>query len=185
MSLGGGAFSFSGQKSVLFDNPFTGNTTHSISAWVNQGSNNGSFDAVVVVGNPTAEQSRWFYTNYTSPHIAVGFFMNDWDDTGALVNNAGWKLLTWTFASDRKSRIYVNGQKANEFVHPLAPNTMGNAGYIGWAPSPWGASNGLNGQIAEVHLSIIQHPDDWVSTEYANQSSPATFYRVGAEEQAP
>lgn len=184
-SLGGSAFSFSGQEAVQFNNPFSGNTTHSISAWVNQGGNNGSFDAIVVVGNPAPEQSRWFYTNYTSPDIAVGFFMNDWDDTGSSVNNAGWKLVTWTFDQNRKSRMYVNGQKVSEFTHGLAPSTMGNSGWIGWAPGGWGANNGLNGQIAEVHLSIIQHPDDWVSTEYASQSSPSTFYRVGAEEQAP
>jgi Domain of unknown function (DUF2341)/Concanavalin A-like lectin/glucanases superfamily len=184
-SLGGGAFEFSSTRAVQFSNPFSGNTTHSIAAWVNQGNGNGTFDAIVVVGNPSAEQSRWFYTNYQNPDIAVGFFMNDWNDTGSSVNNAGWKLLTWTFASDRKSRMYINGSKVAEFVHPAAPNTMGNTGWIGWSPAGWGANNGLNGQIAEVHLSVIQHPDDWVETEYANQSSPSTFYHVGSEEQVP
>lgn len=183
--LGGRALSFSGQKTVTFANPFSGNTTHSISAWVNQGDGNGTFDAIVVVGNPSNEQSRWFYTNYTNPDIAVGFYMNDWSDCGASINNAGWKLVTWTFDSARKSRMYINGMKISEFTHQFAPSTLGSGGYIGWAPTGWGQSNGLNGQIAEVHLSVIQHPDDWIATEYANQSSPATFYRVGAEEQAP
>jgi hypothetical protein len=185
MSLGGHAFAFSGTKTVMFTNPFTGNTTHSMAAWVNQGNGNGSFDAIVVVGNPNNEQSRWWYTNYQTVDIAVGFYGNDWSDTGSTVNNAGWKLLTWTFDSNRTSRMYVNGQLVASHTHSLAPNTTGTGGYIGWAPTGWGQSNGLNGSIAEVHLSVIQHPDDWIATEYANQSSPSTFYRVGTEEQVP
>jgi len=62
---------------------------------------------------------------------------------------------------------------------------MGSGGYIGWSPTGWGANNGLNGQLAEIHLSVIQHSGEWISTEYANQSSPATFYTVGAEQAAP
>jgi hypothetical protein len=183
--LGGHAFSFSNTKTVTFGNPFAGNTTHSISAWVNQGSGDGTFDTIVVVGNHNNEESRWFYTNYQTPDIAVGFYGNDWNDAGATVNNAGWKLLTWTFDSNRTSRMFVNDAMTGSFTHPLAPNTRGAMGYIGWAPTGWGMSNGLNGQIAEVHLSVIQHDQDWISTEFQNQSSPATFYRVGDEEQAP
>jgi enoyl-CoA hydratase/carnithine racemase len=45
---------------------------------------------------------------------------------------------------------------------------MGAGGYLGWAPSGWGSSNGLNGQLAEIHLSVIQHSGEWIATEFAN-----------------
>ena len=41
-----------------------------------------------------------------------------------------------------------------------------------------------NGQMQEVRLSKIARSACWFQTEYSNQSSPASFYSMGAEEHA-
>src|SRR5262249_9059852 len=95
----GGAFGFGARLNTFpLANPFAGNSPHTISAWVNQRSGDGTFDAIVVVGNHSNEQSRWFYTNYQNPRVAVGLYGDDWNDTTVAVNNAGWTLLHWTYA---------------------------------------------------------------------------------------
>jgi len=43
-------------------------------------------------------------------------------------------------------------------------------------------SHFLSGTLDEVHLSSVARSAGWISTEYANQSSPSTFYSVGTEE---
>ena len=40
----------------------------------------------------------------------------------------------------------------------------------------------FNGLIDEVRISQAARSDDWIKTEYNNQSSPSTFYSVGSEE---
>jgi hypothetical protein len=43
----------------------------------------------------------------------------------------------------------------------------------------------MNGGLDEVRIATVARNPAWVGTEYNNQSSPATFYSVGAEEPAP
>jgi len=40
--------------------------------------------------------------------------------------------------------------------------------------------NYFNGAIDEVRVSNIARSPDWISTEYANQSQPLTFYTISA-----
>ena len=46
-------------------------------------------------------------------------------------------------------------------------------------------SSEFEGDIDEVRISRAARSDNWIATEYANQSSPSTFYRVGDEELVP
>ncbi|HEX6836430.1 MAG TPA: hypothetical protein VF334_07635, partial [Polyangia bacterium] len=65
-------------------------------------------------------------------------------------------------------------------------NTMGTTGVIGHAPEPaYGTNMGLQGTIDELRIATVARTPGWIATEYANQSSPSTFYAVGAEETAP
>jgi len=40
-----------------------------------------------------------------------------------------------------------------------------------------------NGTLDELRISATPRSDDWIATEYNNQSSPSTFYRYGGGEQ--
>jgi hypothetical protein len=43
----------------------------------------------------------------------------------------------------------------------------------------------LGGLIGEVRIASVARPVAWITTEYNNQYSPATFYSVGAAEAVP
>ena len=49
----------------------------------------------------------------------------------------------------------------------------------------YGTNMGLLGTIDELRIASTARSAGWIATEFANQSSPATFYTVGAEQPAP
>lgn len=186
----GGAFNFDGATmQVTFANMLQHGTPHTMSAWVSQRTAS-NFDSLIVVGSPAPNQSRWFYTAYTTANVAVGLYMNDVPNTGAAVQNSGWHLLHWVFDGKTKSTVYLDGAPVGSFTHTNGmADTGGAGGWIGYAPSApnggWGADNWLNGIVDEVRIATVQETAGWIATEYANQSSPSTFYTVGPEQPVP
>jgi hypothetical protein len=181
-----GAFDFDGnQMAVTFTNMLTGGTPHTISAWVDQRTRQ-AFEAVMVVGNNAMNQSRWFYTAFNNPAPAVGLFGNDVALGSPDIENDGWTLLHWVFDGQNRSTIYVNGSSLGTFQHTQGnAQTAGTGGYIGWAPTGWGANNGLNGRIDEVRIASAVASSSWIATEWANQRTGSTFYTVGPDQPAP
>ena len=181
------AFDFDGSTSrVTFTNPLAGNTPSTISAWVSEGTANG-FDAIVTLGNNANNASRFLYAVYDYPttniQAGAGLYGDDWDMTGVALQNGGWKLLHWTYAADKTSALYVDGQSVGTHTFNNVANTSSTNGWIGYAGQPqWGANNSLNGQLDEGRIARTAQTPEWIATEYANQSSPSTFYTVGAAE---
>ena len=178
----GGAFDFNGQDTtVAFDNMLLGGTPHAISAWVNQRTRQG-YEALVVVGSSSTDDSRWLFTAFDAPSVAVGLF----DDNVALsgpptdLEGAGWSLVDWVFDGVDESRIYIDGVALGTFVHPYGwAHTVGSSGWIGWAPPGWGNAAGLNGQIDEVRIAKGIPSDGWIATEFANQKAGSTLVTIG------
>jgi Concanavalin A-like lectin/glucanases superfamily/Domain of unknown function (DUF2341) len=46
--------------------------------------------------------------------------------------------------------------------------------------STYQAGSGLNASYDELRVASVARSADWIATEYNNQSSPATFYSIGA-----
>jgi hypothetical protein len=118
-----------------------------------------------------------------------GFYNNDWPLTGGealpSIENAGWGLIHWVFkGSTRQSRVYRNGVQLKSHTFSGGLNTQGPDGNLGFAPAGWGTC-WLNGTLDEVRLATVERTAGWIATEHANQSSPLTFYMVGAEERLP
>lgn len=183
----GGGLDFDGSTMlVTFDNMVTGTTSSTFSAWVNERSANG-MDSILTVGSPATSQSRFLYAVYQNNNIGTGMWNNDWQDVGSNVQNSSWTLLHWTFdSSNNKSTVYRNGAPIANHTFASGVNTMGTtaAGWIGFSPAGWG-TNYLNGILDEVRITKTVLSADWISIEYANQHSPATFYAVGTEQAAP
>ena len=111
------------------------------------------------------------------------------------LSSGNWHLVSVTWdASDNQLRVFLNGiQKGSTTLNgsQLFSNTSGQAGYpdanytaepsIGNTPQN---NRDYNGQMQEVRLSKIARTACWFQTEYNNQSSPASFYSIGAEEHA-
>lgn len=182
--LGGGIAFAGGTDEISFTNPFSNNGPHTISLWVSQASTTDN-DALVVVGNAKAGESRWFHSRFDTTTAAVGFYSNDWVDPGVNIENAGFTLLHWVFdGAAGVSRIYRDGAlAAGPFTHTGSNiDTKGGGGHIGNAPGGWGANMGLHATLDEVRIANVARSAEWIATEFANQSSPSTFYSVGTEE---
>jgi hypothetical protein len=83
-------------------------------------------------------------------------------------------------SSAGKSRLYVNGTKFEVSVTGTVVDdgdfAIGNVGSF----SEWDSY--FSGPVDDVKVRDTAVSDDWVITEYNNQSSPATFITEGTEE---
>jgi hypothetical protein len=178
----GSGLSFDGtDDEVAITNPFTGDTSHTFSAWVSSSTTAGN-GTIVTLGDPSADHARWFHTRF--PNLASGFYnANDFRPTDADTQlAAGFHLVHWVYdkAADRRSRLYIDGALVATSPSLTATNnTMTTAGHIGNAPSGFGAS-AFKGTLDEVRLTTQIRSAAWISSEYANQSAPASFYSVAS-----
>jgi hypothetical protein len=186
----GGGIDFDGLVArIELVNPFTGNSPHTISAWVKQRTATGC-DSIVTVGNPMSGKSRLLYGHFTlgANGVHTGFYANDWSPPGLGIQNTGWVLLHWVYQGGgaRQSRIYLNGAEMGTHAYSGGISTEGTGGHIGYAPPQWNPDQtnpcALNGVLDEVRLATAVRDAGWIATEHANQSSPQTFYTVGPEE---
>jgi hypothetical protein len=183
----GGGLAFTGSNdTIAFTNPLSGNAAHTISVWVSQAAVT-HVSAVLVVGTAATSQSRFLYTHFTSAVLEAGYYSNDVPTTRNL-DGAGFVLLHWVLdGANGKNHLYVNGAEISG--SPTTVNnidTQGTTGIIGHAPEPaYGTNTGLEGTIDELRIATTARSAGWIATEYANQSSPSTFYAIGAEQPVP
>lgn len=182
----GDGLEFDGNNDVVnFTNPYSGGGEHTISAWVSQDVTADN-DALVVLGaGGTTDGSRFLHTRFFSGAIAVGLY-NDDRETNDDIQGDGFVLVHWTYDAMGRSRVYIDGTQVDgPYTHTGPANTSGTQGRIGNAPgggSGFGTSMGFNGIADEVRLSSIARSAEWIAAEFANQSSPDTFYEVGPEQ---
>lgn len=172
-----------GDDTIAFDNPLAGSGAHTVSAWVEQ-ETTGDNDTLLVVGNGACGEARWLHTRFDQDTVALGLYCDDWPDSGVNVQGDGWTLVHWTYAAG-ESRLYIDGAAVGDpFAHDGNADTQGGNGFIGNVPTSagFGANMGLNGTVDEVRIATRVRSAGWIAAEFANQSAPAGFYTVGAEE---
>jgi len=160
--------------------------------WVNQAANVNHTAAIVAMGTAGGGLSRWLHGHFDNNSFAVGFYGPDIDpNPPQVIDGAGWTRLDWVFeGSNRVNHLYRNGVEiaGSPITVATTPtiNTTGTSGYIGFAPQPsYGPNNGYQGTIDELRIATVARSSSWIATEFANQSMPAMFYAVGAEELEP
>jgi hypothetical protein len=185
--LGSGIhFDGSGTSRIAFMSPLLGNNTHTISAWVTQESTT-HISTVLELGSGATDQARFLETvGYTTPNVSVGCFADDLNNTQN-IQGSGWRFVAWVYeGGTKRSHVYIDGAEVLNQVMTGTPNTVGTVGYLGYAEEPvFGGSTGMVGTLDEVRIANSALSAGWIATEFANQSSPGTFYTVGAEEPAP
>jgi len=96
------------------------------------------------------------------------------DISGGVVNDGAWHLVTETYSNSTVT-LYVDGKPAG--------TTTGT-------PYDWSGAtvsdvfdfgSGYGGSIDEVRVAPAAFSSDWISTEYANESSPSSFYSISPE----
>jgi len=182
----GNGLQFDGNNDVVnFTNPYQGGGEHTISAWVSQEVSSDN-DALVVLGSGgVTDGSRFLHTRFFSGAIAVGLYNDDFE-TNYDIQGDGFVLVHWTYDASGQSRVYIDGSLVDgPHMHTGPADTQGTEGRLGNAPgggSGFGNSMGFNGIADEVRLSSTARSPAWIAAEFANQSSPATFYEVGPEQ---
>ncbi|MHA1957367.1 MAG: LamG-like jellyroll fold domain-containing protein, partial [Candidatus Thorarchaeota archaeon] len=102
----------------------------------------------------------------------------------------GWyyAAMTWDAAlSSNEFKLYVNGSlfaqtnNAGETIRDSSEAvTFADNGWNN--PAQPGGNRWFNGSLDEARVSRIARSADWISTEYANQRNPASFYSIGPEQ---
>jgi uncharacterized repeat protein (TIGR01451 family) len=82
-------------------------------------------------------------------------------------------------------RVFVDGGGQGSLAKTgnISPTVGGESVWIGHGDQPdnrdW--SGQFEGDLDEVRISRVARSASWITTEFKNQSSPGTFYAVGAE----
>jgi hypothetical protein len=91
-------------------------------------------------------------------------------------------LSTWTFVTatfdGTNIRFYQNGTSSTTAAATLGDSTPGNCCIGGLNVS---SNSYFDGTLDEIRLSNIARSADWITAEYNNQNSPATFYTLSGE----
>jgi trimeric autotransporter adhesin len=165
---------------ITFVNDFTGAASSTVSAWVNQlTDNDGVSDTVVSFGSPMTGQTRFLYSSQTTTNTVVGGFYSNEVDSGHSIEGMGWRHIAWVWDGSA-SFFYVNGVLVRGPVAHSGADAMGSAGKIGnatWNP------RFLRGQLDELRFSSTTRSAAWIKAEYENQRSGSTFLKaVGAQQ---
>jgi hypothetical protein len=90
---------------------------------------------------------------------------------------------TWYHAVGRYDgshvEVFINGTSRD--TTPCTANITSSATNLNIGRETYDGGRWFNGNIDEVRISNYARPACWIETEYNNQSSPSTFYSVGAE----
>lgn len=157
-----------------------GTTARTFEAWVNSPSFN-AFSGIFQYGDSSPGALSIF--GLTANTVCLLGFSADTCSVGTIPTST-WTHLVGTF-DGTNGRIYVNGALFSgptalawntSNVDPLTMGTWPNGGASTW---------GYNGSLDELRLSNIARSDDWIATTYNTESSPATFYTLGAETTTP
>jgi hypothetical protein len=191
----GQGLTFTGSTTnVTFANPITGSGPSTLSAWVHEATPSGSSAgfAVLVLGTAQFDQARWFYSRYAGDNgsISAGLYSDDHLPANGIVPTATWTKVDWVYegVNTRKSHLYINGTEigGGSAMGPAA--TAGGSGYIANAPTGFAPINqnlAFDGTLDEVRIASTVRTAQWLQTEFANQSSPQTFYTVGVATAVP
>ncbi len=163
-----------------------------VSAWINAAVAPSSMD------NYARIVSKWYswsagggyglFLQNTNNGIRMSTADSDSDDVAALTfafSTDTWYYVvgTWQPSSGQKG-MYVNedGVDGDKFVDS---STNTETVYSVDIPLTIGDAPSTNfswyGKIDEVRISSVARSQDWINTEYRNQSDPASFYTLGEE----
>ncbi len=171
----GGARSFDGNDYISYsDSEFpSGNSTRTLSAWVNHSSLLANFHGVLVYGTGGTGQAYGLFQN--SNNLIVGGYSDDITlNTTPTTND--WYHFAMTY-DGTTVRTYIDGSPdAND---TKSWSTVLNEFRVGQQVN--NSNEFFSGQIDEIRISDTVRTADWIKTEYNNQNS-GSFYSVSAPE---
>ena len=179
-----GAGSFNGSNSNIQLPQLNIGNVMSASAWFQTTANGVIFgNANTTLGSSPGVYNPILYVGIDS--LLRGGIDNGYEPPLAsqgVVNDGKWHLAYYT-SDGTTQNLYLDGKLQ---IFAFAGDNS-NAHYFfgtdftwGWAQSNWNWFY-LSGAIDETRISNTALSADWIATEYANQSSPSTFYQLYSE----
>ena len=165
--FGTGAASFNGSQGIML--LLLANSTFTISGRVKPTTTGET--AAFFAASPTDMEAR------TRSDNTLNLLKENVVDMGAsssLLTINAWSHVTISYDGSTV-RFFINGVPSGTSVN-AETFQIGNY-FIGMA----GDGENFIGGIDELHLSSSVRSGDWIATEYANQSSPSSFYAFSAE----
>lgn len=103
-----------------------------------------------------------------------------YDGTGSHTLSSGtWYYCTMTYSNAAGLIGYVDAASDGTAAGGFDLSTVAVSTDIGRDPTV--SNQYWNGKIDEVRIASVARSADWITTEYNNQSNPATFETLGAE----
>lgn len=177
--IGAGGGAFNGSSSKIYTNINMGkNPTFTTSCWFKSSySGTDYINLLTLCDSQTGNTTSQIYYFVAGSNDLLGMEGGGISKRGTTdVITGGWFYGGWRQNySANTTNLFVNGSsEANDVAHSSNINT--------WARiSVFGGNGGFfNGSMDEVRLTSSALSNDWITTEYNNQSSPSTFYAVTA-----
>ena len=181
----GGGVGFNGNPSVYLYNDSLpaypiGASPVTLESWVQFASSTGGFD-ILGYGANSANGSRaalgWDGSN------GVLEFEN-MNVNGPVPFNTNWHHLVGVYSggtlSTATGQLYLDGILVSNTGSGGTPWILNNEFKIGGIPTV-NFCCAMTGSVDEVRVSSVTRSSDWIAAEYANQSSPSTFFAVESE----
>ena len=159
-----------------------GASTITVSAWVKL-TNNTDYHGLVSHTNGSSASDGWWLTQVVNQNN-YNLSLSDADHTtsGFPSTVGNWYYLTVTFNdASNLGNAYHNGvsyvifSSADQITESASTLKIGKEGSF-YGEQPW------LGGIDEVHISSSVRTEQWIQTEYNNQSATSTFYIIGTAE---
>ncbi|HYL78443.1 MAG TPA: DUF2341 domain-containing protein, partial [Bryobacteraceae bacterium] len=177
-SIGSSTYGFSGTPSSAYNlSDWTYSTWAKVAAIPNpQGQNNVLF----AVG---AKELDIDTGGHLTAVVATSMSYRARTSSGT-VSTGAWHHVAATFSSaDNLWHLYLDGAEMSYSSSGTGSGTnnsdtvfaIGTSGYNNYYGN-------YNGSLDEMRIAAVQRSAGWIGTEYNNQSSPGTFYSVGAQQ---
>jgi parallel beta-helix repeat protein len=155
------------------------------------------------INKPENTTENWALVNQDWATPGTNYFQLGWSTTDNAMD-IGWKSSgtdyhfslpagqipisenTWyhlAYAWDSSvpvQNVYLNGALVFTTANPFTTYSITSPAALSYPPNP--SYYGFDGLMDEVRFSSILRTASWIATQYANQSSPGTFAKVGSEQ---
>ncbi|MGV8141968.1 MAG: DUF2341 domain-containing protein [Candidatus Woesearchaeota archaeon] len=152
---------------------FTSETQFTIEGWMNTANKQG----YVITQRNTAGSGSLI--QYYPPEGNFQFFINA-NSIKKTASANSWHHVVATF-DGTTSRLFIDGT-APASGTASAPIWPAQALYLGNRDT---SDRGFQGMLDEIRISRVARSQEYITTSYNNQNSPATFISIGREETPP
>ncbi len=182
----GGGIAFNGNPSTYLYNDSlpaypSGSSPVTLETWVQLASSTGG-EEILAYGTNSANGSRAGF-DWDGSNVLLEF--ENMSVSGPMPFDSNWHHLVGVYGggalSPTTDQLYLDGAPLSTTVVAGTPAITTTEFKIGGIPTVTSCC-ALTGSVDEVRVSSGVRSADWVATEYANQSSPSTFYTVGGQE---